>query len=32
MTKEIDDMVLRAELNPDAIIYGAFHTYPFDAG
>jgi hypothetical protein len=30
MTEEIDDMVLRAELNPNAIVYGTFHTYPFD--
>jgi hypothetical protein len=32
MTEEIDEMVLRAESNPDAIVYGTFHTYPFDAG
>jgi len=32
MTEEIEDMVLRAELNPDAIVYGTFLTYPFDAG
>jgi hypothetical protein len=30
MTEEIDDMVQRAESNPDAIIYGTFFTYPFD--
>lgn len=30
MTEEIDDMVLRAELNPNAIVYGTFHRYPFD--
>jgi hypothetical protein len=29
-TEEIDEMVLRAESNPNAIIYGTFHTYPFD--
>jgi hypothetical protein len=30
MTEEIDDMVLRAESNPDAIVYGTFHRYRFD--
>jgi hypothetical protein len=30
MTDEIDEMVLRAECNPDAIVYGTFHRYPFD--
>jgi hypothetical protein len=32
MTEQIDDMVLRAESNPDAIVYGTFHRYPFDTG
>jgi len=31
MTEEIDDMVLRAKSNPNAIVYGTFHCYPFDA-
>jgi hypothetical protein len=30
MTEEIDDMVARAECNPNAIIYGTFHRYLFD--
>jgi hypothetical protein len=30
MTEEVEDMVRRAEANPNAIVYGAFHTYPFD--
>ena len=30
LTEEIDDMVVRAESNPNAIVYGTFHTYPFD--
>jgi hypothetical protein len=30
LTDEIDDMVHRAESNPNAIVYGAFHTYPFN--
>ena len=30
LTEEIDDMVLRAESNPDAIIYGTFHDYRRD--
>src|SRR5882724_4759078 len=30
LTEMIEDMVKRAEPNPDAIIYGTFHTYPFD--
>ncbi len=30
LTEEIDDMVLRAEVNPNAIVYGTFHRYPFD--
>jgi hypothetical protein len=29
-TEEVDDMVLRAESNPNAIVYGTFHTYRFD--
>jgi hypothetical protein len=30
VSEEIEDMVLRAESNPNAIIYGTFHQYPFD--
>jgi len=30
LTEEIEDMVFRAESNPNAIVYGTFHTYPFD--
>lgn len=30
MTEEIEDMVLRAESNPMAIVYGTFHRYPHD--
>lgn len=29
MTEEIDDMLSRAQCNPDAIVYGTFHRYPF---
>ena len=29
-TEEIEDMVIRAESNPAAIVYGTFHTYPHD--
>ncbi len=28
MTEETDDMIQRAEVNPDAIVYGTFHRYP----
>ena len=28
--EEFEDMVKRAESNPNAIIYGTFHTYPHD--
>jgi hypothetical protein len=31
VSEELEDMVLRAETNPNAIIYGTFHRYPFDA-
>ena len=31
MTEEVDDMIQRAEGNPSAIVYGTFHTYPYDA-
>lgn len=27
---EIEDMVFRAESNPNAIVYGSFHRYPFN--
>ena|SRR2546427_12264005 len=30
LTEEIEDMVLRAESNPNAIVYGTFYRYPFD--
>ena len=30
LTEEVEDMALRAESNPNAIIYGTFHRYPFD--
>jgi len=30
ITEELADMIRRAEPNPNAIIYGAFHLYPFD--
>jgi hypothetical protein len=28
--EEFEDMVRRAESNPNAIIYGTFHNYPHD--
>jgi len=28
--EEFEDMVRRAEANPNAIIYGTFHNYPHD--
>ena len=31
-SEEIEDMIERAECNPNAIIYGTFHTYERDAG
>jgi hypothetical protein len=30
LSEEIDDMVRRAETNPNAIVWGTFHRYPFD--
>ena len=30
VTEEIEDMIFRAESNPNAIVHGTFHTYPFD--
>ena len=30
LTEEFEEMVLRAESNPNAIIYSTSHTYPFD--
>ena len=30
LAEEITDMAFRAESNPNAIIYGTFHRYPFD--
>lgn len=32
MKEEVEDMVLRAENNPKAIIYGTFHNYPHEIG
>ncbi len=31
LTAEVEDMLTRAESNPEAIVYGTFHSYPFDA-
>ncbi len=30
LSEEIEDMMFRAESNPNAIIYGTFHQYPFN--
>ena len=30
LPEEFEDMVRRAESNPNAIVYGTFHTYPHD--
>ncbi len=30
LTEEVEDLMVRAESNPDAIIYGSFYTYRFD--
>ena len=30
LSEEIEDMMIRAELNPNAIVYGTFHRYPFN--
>lgn len=30
LSEELEDMRSRAEHNPNAIVYGTFHTYPFD--
>jgi hypothetical protein len=30
MTEELEDMVSRAEHNPNAIVYGTFYHYPHD--
>ena len=30
VSEAIEEMILRAEANPNAIIYGTFHRYPFD--
>jgi hypothetical protein len=30
VAEEIEDMVVRAETNPNAIIYGTFHKYRFN--
>jgi hypothetical protein len=28
LSEELDDMIQRAESNPNAIVYGTFHRYP----
>ena len=30
LSEDIEEMILRAESNPNAIVYGTFHTYPFN--
>jgi len=30
LAEALEDLILRAEFNPDAILYGTFHTYRFD--
>lgn len=30
LTEAIEEMALRAQSNQNAIIYGTFHTYPYD--
>jgi hypothetical protein len=30
LSDEIEDMIQRAEFNPQAIVYGTFHRYPSD--
>jgi hypothetical protein len=30
LTEEVEDMVFRAESNPNALIYGTFYTYRYD--
>jgi hypothetical protein len=30
MTEDIEEMITRAKSNPNAIVYGTFHKYPFD--
>ncbi len=30
VSDEIEDMIRRAEFNPQAIVYGTFHRYPSD--
>ena len=32
LTEEVYDMAIRAESNPNAIVYGTFHRYPHDEG
>lgn len=31
-SEEIEDMIQRAEFNPNAIVWGTFHRYRFDQG
>jgi hypothetical protein len=30
--EELEDMVVRAESDPNSVVYGTFHCYPFDEG
>jgi len=30
VSEEIEDLVSQAKLNPNAILYGTFHRYPFN--
>ena len=30
VSEDIEDMIQRAESNPNAIVYGTFHRYPFN--
>ena len=30
LSEEMEDMIFRAERNPNAIVYGTFHRYRFD--
>lgn len=32
LTEELEELVNRAESNPNAILYGLFHTYKFNEG
>jgi hypothetical protein len=30
LSEELEELALRAEANPNAILFGTFHTYPFE--